>query len=692
MYPAHTTNGQPFGNPDRPLISGRTYNGDSLPPYSLPANKTRRTLKTHSTPGGEGYNEIRYEDKKAQEQIYFHSEKDLDIRCKNDRREHIENTRSLIVENEQHEHIKVDNHQKITNNHQHKVGNNLSQTIGQKLHIKAGSKILQSAGSEVHIKAASSIKLDAGSEITFKAGSSFIKIDPSGVTISGPKVNLNSGGGPGSASSAAPINPFQAVEADKDKPGQSFKPIAPEAPYQLSQFKFSKNMSGGAIKFIDRSVDLKQKELNEEKEEITELYFSYLKPVKPEIHEVKKGETLSEIAQKYGINPHDIASINNINIPYTIYPEQQLIISKIDSSQAVETKLNGRTIPLGEKVNIIAKGTKNATATINVLADEIPFKVLKNNQEVSSFEVTFDDNGQSVTEIELRPKSRDEYKQLITQFSPQLGKSIVTKKLTLKAEINKPNFQTSLINDDMNTLGLNLYQTYIKSAYVVDPKNGQVHTKLNISHEGDMIVFTDAITGEPIEKTALDDIVNSISNINNGLGGLAAGMEYVGGTFTLTNSKGINLAHYESAWGGNQYVKTYSMSSIGKRLSQGTLAISLTIGVIQINSAYQTDSKELVYSGLEKPSPIKNIGQHTEQQVGSTALGIASGLATGAIAIFFLPAEAGVILTLGAFIVVGSAVGWVVSLAGSKGVEEIQKLKGSTIINDYSLHKHPELE
>ncbi|WP_198264391.1 type VI secretion system Vgr family protein [sulfur-oxidizing endosymbiont of Gigantopelta aegis] len=227
------------GNPDRPLISGRTYNGDSLPPYSLPANKTRSTLKTHSTPGGEGYNEIRYEDKKAQEQIYFHSEKDLDIRCKNDRREHIENTRSLIVDNEQHEHIKVDNHQKISNNHQHKVGNNLSQTIGQKLHIKAGSKILQSAGSEVHIKAASSIKLDAGSEITFKAGGSFVKIDPSGVTISGPKVNLNSGGGPGSASSAAPINPFQAVEADKDKPGQSFKPIAPEAPYQLSQFLFA---------------------------------------------------------------------------------------------------------------------------------------------------------------------------------------------------------------------------------------------------------------------------------------------------------------------------------------------------------------------------------------------------------------------------------------------------------------------
>ncbi len=228
------------GNPDRPLISGRSYNGDSLPPYTLPANKTRSTMKTNSSPGGDGYNEIRYEDKKSQEQIYFHSEKDQDIRCKNDRREHIENTRSLIVDNEQHEHIKVNQHQKVNNNYQHKVGSKLSQDIGNRLHIKAGSNFLQSAGNEVHIKSASSTILDAGSEITFKASGGFIKIDPSGVTINGIKVNLNSGGSPGSASASSPITPFQAVEADKDKPGQNFKPITPEAAYKLSQFLFSK--------------------------------------------------------------------------------------------------------------------------------------------------------------------------------------------------------------------------------------------------------------------------------------------------------------------------------------------------------------------------------------------------------------------------------------------------------------------
>ena len=53
--------------------------------------------------------------------------------------------------------------------------------------------------------------------------------------------------------------------------------------------------------------------------------------------------------------------------------------------------------------------------------------------------------------------------------------------------------------------------------------------------------------------------------------------------------------------------------------------------------------------------------------------------------ILALPVSAGVLLTLGTFIVVGGVVGWALSEAGSKGVEVIQDIKGSTIINDYPL-------
>lgn len=68
------------GDPDRPIIVGSVYNAEQMPPYSLPANKTQFGLKSRSTLKGttDNYNELRFEDKKGVEQIYFHAEKDFD--------------------------------------------------------------------------------------------------------------------------------------------------------------------------------------------------------------------------------------------------------------------------------------------------------------------------------------------------------------------------------------------------------------------------------------------------------------------------------------------------------------------------------------------------------------------------------------------------------------------------------------
>jgi type VI secretion system secreted protein VgrG len=73
------------GDPDRPIITGMVYNADSMPPYALPDNRTRSVLKTRSTLDGtaENFNEIRIEDKKDQEQIYLHAERDLDAVVEN---------------------------------------------------------------------------------------------------------------------------------------------------------------------------------------------------------------------------------------------------------------------------------------------------------------------------------------------------------------------------------------------------------------------------------------------------------------------------------------------------------------------------------------------------------------------------------------------------------------------------------
>ncbi|MEM1160891.1 MAG: type VI secretion system tip protein TssI/VgrG [Pseudomonadota bacterium] len=64
------------GDPDRPLITGAVYNSTNKPPIKFPADKTQSTIKSDSSKGGNGFNELRFEDKKDDEEIYIHAERD----------------------------------------------------------------------------------------------------------------------------------------------------------------------------------------------------------------------------------------------------------------------------------------------------------------------------------------------------------------------------------------------------------------------------------------------------------------------------------------------------------------------------------------------------------------------------------------------------------------------------------------
>jgi len=216
------------GNPDRPLIIGSTYHGTNCPPYPLPGEKTKSTLKTNSSKGGEGFNEIRLEDKKGEEQIFVHAEKDTDIRVKNDQREWIGNDRHLIVKRDKVQQVDRDEHNVVDRDQSTEITRDMSLKLGGKQIIKVeGTRSVsvtgdvhesfsknysQEVGSELYLKG-TNVVIEGMNELTIKVGGNFVKIDATGVTIVGAKVNVNSGGSAGNGSMGSPVAPIKALEA-----------------------------------------------------------------------------------------------------------------------------------------------------------------------------------------------------------------------------------------------------------------------------------------------------------------------------------------------------------------------------------------------------------------------------------------------------------------------------------------------
>jgi len=184
------------GDPDQPIITGRTYHATNTPPYALPEHKTRTTLKTQ-THKGEGSNELRFEDEADKEQVYIHAQKDLDLLTENNRTEVIRNDSHRTVKNNDFSHIKGNHHSTVDGETREQTGKDQSFNVTGTLHLKAGTAWLSDSGTELHIKAGQKAVIEAGSEITLKAGGSFVKIDPSGVAMGGAAIKLNAGGSPG---------------------------------------------------------------------------------------------------------------------------------------------------------------------------------------------------------------------------------------------------------------------------------------------------------------------------------------------------------------------------------------------------------------------------------------------------------------------------------------------------------------
>jgi type VI secretion system secreted protein VgrG len=128
------------GDPDQPIITGRVYNGDSMPPYGLPANATQSGIKSRSSKGGgeANFNEIRFEDKKGSEMLTLHAEKDQEVTVEHDEAVSIGHDRTETVGHDETITIKNNRTEKVGVNETITIGSNRTEDVGANESISIG--------------------------------------------------------------------------------------------------------------------------------------------------------------------------------------------------------------------------------------------------------------------------------------------------------------------------------------------------------------------------------------------------------------------------------------------------------------------------------------------------------------------------------------------------------------------------
>lgn len=118
------------GDPDSPLIVGRVHNAQDPIPYPLPANSSVSTWKTSSTPLGQGFNELRFDDASGREHVYIQAEKNMDQLVKNDSKQAVGGSATRFVQKHDVEAVGGSRTEMINVSEQHAVGLDQAQFVG----------------------------------------------------------------------------------------------------------------------------------------------------------------------------------------------------------------------------------------------------------------------------------------------------------------------------------------------------------------------------------------------------------------------------------------------------------------------------------------------------------------------------------------------------------------------------------
>ena len=142
------------GDPDQPIITGCVYNGDNMPPWTLPANMTQSGILTRSSKSGTpaNANAIRFEDKKGSEQLWLHAERNQDIEVEADETHWVGHDRKKTVDHDETTHVKHDRTETVDNNETITIGVNRVEMVGADERITIGANRTEAVGGDERVK------------------------------------------------------------------------------------------------------------------------------------------------------------------------------------------------------------------------------------------------------------------------------------------------------------------------------------------------------------------------------------------------------------------------------------------------------------------------------------------------------------------------------------------------------------